>query len=335
MKSNLKCEVVKDLIPLYIDNLTCEVTNKEIEEHLKECSECKGVIDMMKNEVIMENSETVEKEVDYLKKIKNINKKKIWTTIGICGAIIIAVLVAVFLKVHIIGNEINKKYNYDYVMVEKLKVQNGKVEVILYAPGLKISKIKSEVKGGELKLNVMIATAISDTAADKRYKFKKEFDSNIDKIYLGKKVIYENGADISTYVNDMFNAKINTVEEEKALANLEKTVEMDSALYIIDSKEVLNDNEKFGIQYNTLEAGFDEYNKEDMELEMKISSYYMLACAKNLEYIKWNYEFQGKTFEYVVTKEVASSEMNKDIKEYGKSVKNLQELFDYLTFDEY
>ena len=34
MKNNLTCEVVEDLMPSYIDGLTCEVTNKAVREHL-------------------------------------------------------------------------------------------------------------------------------------------------------------------------------------------------------------------------------------------------------------------------------------------------------------
>lgn len=36
----MKCEVVRDLLPLYIDKLTSEESNKEIEKHLKNCKEC-------------------------------------------------------------------------------------------------------------------------------------------------------------------------------------------------------------------------------------------------------------------------------------------------------
>ena len=39
----LPCEVVRDLFPSYIDELTNEVTNHMIEEHLKECENCRKV----------------------------------------------------------------------------------------------------------------------------------------------------------------------------------------------------------------------------------------------------------------------------------------------------
>ena len=39
----MKCYIVKDLLPGYIDGLTCEETNAEIREHLKGCQDCRRV----------------------------------------------------------------------------------------------------------------------------------------------------------------------------------------------------------------------------------------------------------------------------------------------------
>ena len=41
MKENRNCKIVQDLLPNYIEKLTTEETNQFIEEHLKECDECK------------------------------------------------------------------------------------------------------------------------------------------------------------------------------------------------------------------------------------------------------------------------------------------------------
>ena len=48
MKSNLKCEVVQDLLPGYVDKITSEVTNAEIAEHLSECNPCTSTYEAMK-----------------------------------------------------------------------------------------------------------------------------------------------------------------------------------------------------------------------------------------------------------------------------------------------
>ena len=77
MKSNLKCEVVQDLLSLYIEDLTSDVTNKEIELHLDECRECKCTESNMRKEIEVDNKEQIIKEVDYLKKVRKYNKKKI------------------------------------------------------------------------------------------------------------------------------------------------------------------------------------------------------------------------------------------------------------------
>ena len=38
--SNLKCYIVRDLLPLYIDKTCSEQTSKDIEEHIESCEEC-------------------------------------------------------------------------------------------------------------------------------------------------------------------------------------------------------------------------------------------------------------------------------------------------------
>ena len=39
--SKIPCEMIQDLLPSYIDELTSDITNREIEAHMKECERCK------------------------------------------------------------------------------------------------------------------------------------------------------------------------------------------------------------------------------------------------------------------------------------------------------
>ena len=41
MKQKIPCEMIQDILPLYVDELTSEVTNKEVEAHLAECEACR------------------------------------------------------------------------------------------------------------------------------------------------------------------------------------------------------------------------------------------------------------------------------------------------------
>ncbi len=64
----MKCEIVRDLIPMYIDKTASKETAKEISDHLKECEDCKKFYNMCKKNEKLSISGTTQKIVD---KIKN------------------------------------------------------------------------------------------------------------------------------------------------------------------------------------------------------------------------------------------------------------------------
>lgn len=45
---NSQCEVIRDLLPLYVDNACSGTSSRMIEQHLSECSECTRIYQMMK-----------------------------------------------------------------------------------------------------------------------------------------------------------------------------------------------------------------------------------------------------------------------------------------------
>lgn len=52
----MNCNVVKDLIPLYIDKCCSDESAQEVEKHLRECNECKAVFESMNTSIINEQS---------------------------------------------------------------------------------------------------------------------------------------------------------------------------------------------------------------------------------------------------------------------------------------
>lgn len=73
------CSVIQDLLPNYIDRVTSEETNCLIEKHLEECDECRKEYEAMKLPI----DEEVLEDIDFLKKVKRKNKKKIVIAIGV------------------------------------------------------------------------------------------------------------------------------------------------------------------------------------------------------------------------------------------------------------
>lgn len=107
-----ECELIKDLLPNYVEKLTSEETNKYIEEHLNNCEECKKTFDNMSQDIKKEKKLS-KKEIDYLKKYRNkIRNFKIFF-IGIL-LIIIAVIVGKFgFKFYVLNKTISRNNNYD------------------------------------------------------------------------------------------------------------------------------------------------------------------------------------------------------------------------------
>ena len=46
----ITCNVIEDLLPLYIDDMVSEDSRQLVEEHLKECASCRKMLDEMKKE---------------------------------------------------------------------------------------------------------------------------------------------------------------------------------------------------------------------------------------------------------------------------------------------
>lgn len=74
----MKCEIIRDLLPLYIDGLTSKESNQEIEKHLKNCEECQKYYQEMTGDIdnfsVITNEEI--EDVNLIKKIKKKNRKK-------------------------------------------------------------------------------------------------------------------------------------------------------------------------------------------------------------------------------------------------------------------
>lgn len=108
MKVN--CDIIKDLLPLYVDNISSEETNKLIEEHLMECEKCKEHFNIIKEETKVSSIDEKKAIKNFLQKIK---KKRLI-------AIILSIITTLLL-VTVIWSVFNKK---DFVMKYKENLIN-------------------------------------------------------------------------------------------------------------------------------------------------------------------------------------------------------------------
>lgn len=68
------CEIIKDLLPLYHDNVCSNESRNMVEKHLIECDSCKKYLDSMNSDFMKNDIERAEEQVK-LDRLKGIKKK--------------------------------------------------------------------------------------------------------------------------------------------------------------------------------------------------------------------------------------------------------------------
>lgn len=101
-----ECSIIRDILPLYIENMVSEETNEFIKEHLEKCPKCAAELEVMKagtkvDELSAETKNTLESEVEKsLKSIRKKFRKKTFRVALVIAAIIAAVFITVSILLH-------------------------------------------------------------------------------------------------------------------------------------------------------------------------------------------------------------------------------------------
>ena len=120
----MKCEIIRDLLPSYIDGLTSEESNQAIEEHLEGCRECRRYLEEMRKEIVTDKLakdeiEKRKKEIQPLLKVRKVNLHKIFAAVMVT-AMICAVLFGVYEAYY----EYGRTADYSDVRITYEKVGN-------------------------------------------------------------------------------------------------------------------------------------------------------------------------------------------------------------------
>lgn len=67
--SKMNCEIIRDLMPSYVDGICSQSSREAVEEHVEECAECRASLETLRRTVIGGNKIN-QSELDHMKKIK-------------------------------------------------------------------------------------------------------------------------------------------------------------------------------------------------------------------------------------------------------------------------
>lgn len=124
-----KCEVIKDLLPLYVDGVSSKESDKIIEEHLKECKECKENYENLKDSSFIDEIKHNSSDNESSKKAMKSIKSKIFRGKLLFAIIaVVFVLICLFTTYTYMNNKIIPiNYDNNVSIVEK----NGNIYAIL------------------------------------------------------------------------------------------------------------------------------------------------------------------------------------------------------------
>lgn len=155
----MKCEIIQDLLPSYIENLTSEESNKEIKNHLSDCEECKKVYQEMTAEV----GGIPKADTDGAKLFKKVKKNLFLQRVGMLLLILILLTAGIFLYKH-------------------SDLKPG----ILYAelPDRNVTALY-ELENGDIYLEVIMPQNINrfrieDPTVDENYQLTKDYEQDFE-----------------------------------------------------------------------------------------------------------------------------------------------------------
>lgn len=126
------CEIIRDLLPLYVDDICSEKSRELVDEHLRECAECGSLLDRLKRTEI-ENGLKAEKEdaISYgVRKFKQLSAR---TGITASGLFMIPLLVLLAINL-LAGSQLG----WFLIMVAALIVAASVIAVPILVPESKL-----------------------------------------------------------------------------------------------------------------------------------------------------------------------------------------------------
>ncbi len=312
MKPNIPCELVKDLLPSYIDELTSDVTNEYIKDHLSNCENCQNVLDSMTNQPIENPTIRVEEktEIDFLKKTRKQNNKRLLGSILAAVVIISVVLLA---KAYLIGTNLNTEYVSYAINVneDSLHISGAPVD-----SKLAITHVDFVEENGCVKISFKSTkrTPFANGYFEKNYHALQ----NIEEVWVGDQIVWSHGMQISPLTSAVYNTRHPFIGNMPDNGKTASALNMQGYLgnYTV---ELQTTQQPYGWKF-ILQNSFTQSRQNAMVEQMTAYAATLLAVIDNLGEVSFEYVIDGETQLFSFTQADASVFAGHDIKTVGKDI---------------
>lgn len=318
--NKLPCEVVKDLLPSYIDELTSGTTNELIEAHLKTCNDCRAAYTAMCGpEAAMEWEEQEKKEIDYLKKNKKRNRRiLVWS---IVGALVLA-LGVLGTRVFLVGDKgFVNWYPMDMIVDGTMMT----FEAMPMDSASAIRKLTYAEENGVVTIEArsVLVSPLHRGSMHGEYIAKEP----IREIRIGNRTIWAEGATVSALASDLFRAGHEYIGDMPANDRLADAMNLGAFLGPY-TNELETAKEPYGWKID-LAMAVPETSLTQKEQDMKAFGTVLIALTGNLDHVTFTFTtLDGEQRSLKVTHEEANTLFGEDVKICGTDIRALDRLLE-------
>lgn len=118
---NYSCDLIRDLLPLYCDQVCSKDSAEAVQEHIHTCEECKNIYIRMQQNLSMDNERYKKQQLASMQEVKKKIKKRntIFVSVGIAAGIFFVIMVIrVMLVAGVIRFAVHDGWKHDYTSTD-------------------------------------------------------------------------------------------------------------------------------------------------------------------------------------------------------------------------
>lgn len=362
--NDLSCEVIKDLLPLYVDDICSDDSKQMVKNHLDNCEDCKREFHQISRQIHVEQKNNDQSTISGISKKWKKDKKRAF----VYGILFLFVIVAAVVDFIMYSNFTISIKEDDIRVSNVSELVNGKIFFTLeVANQLYAKDYDWQVKDHAVYITINSTRYNIFHKMNEKYDFAKNtnaknnwlFNVNntgIEKIYycsghkpeeeknailIWSKDLEVNKADdaVKTYVQtyacygnsepgllaeQLFAAKNPYVGDMSANGQLASILNIQNSLGSYKN-QLQTSEEPYGWRLEFQDA-IDETEEEKFNQTMTDYAYVLLALTNNLGEVTWTYDNGVEVKEIIVTADEASRNIGENIKNFSEESINIQEL---------